>query len=27
VVPDALAGNPFDFGALDSDMQGERMTG
>lgn len=27
VVPDALAGNPFDFGALDSDMQGERMSG
>lgn len=27
VVPDALAGNIFDFASLDSDMEGGRMTG
>ncbi|SBV33963.1 putative amidophosphoribosyltransferase [uncultured Sphingopyxis sp.] len=27
VVPDAAKGNIFDFASLDSDMQGERMTG
>jgi ComF family protein len=27
VIPDAAAGNIFDFASLDSDMQGERMTG